>query len=98
MIRFSTTVSGTQTVRFTTSQVPAGSQATAHGVETQGAEQQWLAFLPKQPPASADAETATASTMERTRRILENSFWLSSKGPGFKRLTPVATLRAAETS
>jgi hypothetical protein len=36
----------------------------------QGAEQQRLAFLPKQPPASADADTAMTSAMERTNRIL----------------------------
>jgi hypothetical protein len=68
----SVTISGTQTVRLTTSQVPAGSQGAAQGVAQglQGAEQQRLVFLPKQPPASADADTAMASAMERTNRIL----------------------------
>jgi hypothetical protein len=50
--------------------------------------QQRLAFLPKQLPASADVDKATASATERTKRILQHSFWLTSKEVKSKCLTP----------
>jgi hypothetical protein len=59
---------------MTVSQVPLQGAATGAQPVLQGAEQQWLVFLPKQPPASAEAARQLASTSDRIKRMLEHSY------------------------
>jgi hypothetical protein len=73
-IRFSVFISGTQTLCMTVSHVPLQGAATGAQPVLQGAEQQWLVFLPKQPPASAEAASEQARTNDRTRRMRKHSY------------------------
>jgi hypothetical protein len=59
---------------MTVSHVPLQGAATGAQPVLQGAEQQWLVFLPKQPPASAEAASEQARTNDRTRRMRKHSY------------------------
>jgi len=54
---------------------PAPQALAPHGLqlEAQGAEQHRLTFLPKQPPASAEAAIETTTANESIKRMLFNS-------------------------